>query len=222
MNECWLIICFILCLIIALGLALYPLRKQRFLVITLLPFILVAVAAAYSHWGAWLGWEDHLQQALKEKQVKAILQKINGPQELIAKLKAKLATEPDSARDLFLLGKLYASQNEWQQAHDVFKKAYQLQGDDEQIIVNYAQSIWQLNHQQFNTDIRVLFQKLLQKNQNQPDALAMLAMDAFMSHDYQQAINYWQRLLTLAHPQSDDAKAIRKAIAKAHSLSKKV
>ncbi len=43
----------------------------------------------------------------------------------------------------------------------------------------------------------------------------MLAMDAYMRHSYQQAINYWQHLLTIIPPQSDDAMAIRKAIAKA-------
>lgn len=43
----------------------------------------------------------------------------------------------------------------------------------------------------------------------------MLAMHAYLSHDYEAAINYWQRLLQLAPAQSEEALAIRKAIAKA-------
>lgn len=43
----------------------------------------------------------------------------------------------------------------------------------------------------------------------------MLAMDAFVSHAYEDAIRYWQRLLKLAPEQSEEAQAIRKAIAKA-------
>ena len=75
--------------------------------------------------------------------------------------------------------------------------------------------MWQLNHQKFNGESRALLQAVLKKNANQPDALAMLAMDAFIGHAYQRAIDYWQRLLKIAPPQSDDAEAIRKAIAKA-------
>ena len=58
---------------------------------------------------------------------------------------------------------------------------------------------------------------MLQRNPNQPDAIAMLATDAFEQDDFQQAIDYWQHLLDLIPPQSDEAKAIRRAINKARA-----
>ena len=60
-----------------------------------------------------------------------------------------------------------------------------------------------------------MFFSVLKSNPKQPDALAMLAMDAFLSKAYSQAIAYWERLLVLVPKDSEDALAIRKAIAKA-------
>ncbi len=218
MNELWFIAGFFVLLMIALAIVFYPLRKKKLAVAALAPIVIVIVILAYWRWGSWLDWQRYVQQESKQEQVQAILKSMNGPQEIIDKLQAQLATQPESARGWYLLGRLYASQNDWPRAQDAFAKAHQLKADDEQITINYAQSIWQLNQQKFNENSRRLFKIVLEKNANQPDALAMLAMDAFMSHDYQKAIDYWQRLLKLAPPESDDAKAIQKAIAKAQSL----
>ena len=45
----------------------------------------------------------------------------------------------------------------------------------------------------------------------------MLAMDAYSRHSYQQAIDYWQRLLKQVTVKSEEGQAIRKAIAKAQA-----
>lgn len=215
MNEWWLLVCFIVLSLLALPVALYPLRKTRVLVLSLIPTLILALSLAYWHWGTWQNWQAYIHREAKQQQVQAVLQTIKSPAELIDRLQARLKENPESARGWYLLGRLYASQNEWLQARDAFSKAYQLNREDEAAAVNYAQSLWQLNQQQFNEQTRGLFKTLLQKNPNQPDALAMLAMDAFTSHDYQRAINYWQQLLKLAPEQSEEAQMIRKAIAKA-------
>jgi len=219
MNERWFMVGFIVFLIIALMVALYPLRKQKIAVISLLPLLIIIITFAYWHWGSFADWRNYLQDISRQQQVQALLQTIHGPQELIEKLQARLSDKPESARGWYLLGRLYASQQQWQHAHDAFAKAHQFLPNDEQITVNYAQSIWQLNKNKFDDTSRALFKTVLQKNENQPDALAMLAMDAFVSHDYPQAISYWQRLLKLAPPDSEDAKALRKAITKAQQRS---
>lgn len=204
--------------IIAMALVFFPVRKgvnKIFLIVT--PIILLAlIFTGYHYWGAGTEWQDYQQQLIKQEQIKALVKSVKGkPQLLIEKLKARLAKEPESARGWYLLGRLYASQNEWQQAFQAYEKAHQLAPDNEEATINYVQSLWHLNHRQFNKEIRELFQLVLQKNPKQPDALAMLAMDAFIRHAYQQAINYWQELLDIVPPQSADAQAIRKAIAKA-------
>ncbi len=214
MNEWWLLGGLLFLLVMALVLACYPLRHSKISVLTLTPILFCLVSSAYWRWGAWFDLKNHLYQQAKQQQIQDMLQSVRSPQELVDKLKARLQQQPDSARGWYLLGRLYASQDQWPAAHDAYGKAYQLKAD-EPTTVNYAQSLWQINHQQFNDEIRALLHTALQKNAHQPDALAMLAMDAFIGHAYQQAIDYWQQLLKIAPPQSEEAHAIRKAIARA-------
>ena len=220
MNEWSLLLVFVVFLIISLIVALYPLQKRAMSGMLLAPIIFSLVAFAYWRWGAWPDLNRFIHQQARQQQAQAMLKSIRNPQELIDRLKARLEQQPDSPRGWYLLGRVFASQEQWPQAHEAFAKAHHLKPDDEQTTVNYAQSLWQLNHQKFNDESRALFQTVLQKNANQPDALAMLAMDAFIGHAYQQAIDYWQRLLKFAPPQSEEAQSIRKAIAKAqHSMT---
>lgn len=215
MNEWWLLSCFILLILLALSVVLYPLRKTKKIIIFLTPIVMIGVFLAYWRWGAWQDWQHYVHREEKQREMQAVLQTIKSPAQLIARLQARLQANPDSGRGWYLLGRLYTAQNQWLSARDAFARAHQLEPDNEQATVNYAHSLWQLNQQQFDEQIRALFKALLQKNPEQPDALAMLAMDAFTSHDYQLAINYWQHLLKLAPEQSEEAKMIRKAIAKA-------
>ncbi|GGI78699.1 tetratricopeptide repeat protein [Legionella impletisoli] len=206
---------------IALSLVFYPLRLKKSWVISITPLFIILITTAYWQWGGWVHWQAYLGEQKKQRQVQEVLKSIKSPQELILKLKTRVDNNPLDPRGWYLLGRLYTTQEAWDDANQAFKTAYALNSDDIQIAVNYAQSQWQLNHHQFNDSIRGLFFSVLQKQPNQPDALAMLAMDSFISHDYGQAIQYWQQLLSLVHPDSEDAQAIRKAIAKAQSLTQK-
>ena len=214
MNEWWLLGGFIVLLSCALVITLYPLRKQTISMILLAPVLFCLVSVTYWRWGSWVDWKQYIHQQEKQRQVQVMLQSIRTPQELIDKLKARVQQQPGRARGWYLLGRLYSSQAEWSQARDSYAKAYRLDAD-EQTTVNYAYSLWQLNHQQFNGEIRALYESVLRKNVKQPDALAMLAMDAYIGHAYQQAIDYWQQLLKMAPIGSEDAQAIQSAIVKA-------
>jgi cytochrome c-type biogenesis protein CcmH len=214
-NELGLLVGLFGLIMVALVIALYPLRKEKFSIHVLSPVILFLSASAYWYWGAWPEWSHYRQQQARQKDVQAMLRTVKGPQELINKLTAHLTKQPDSARGWYLLGRLYAGMNEWSNARDAYGKAHQLEPGNEQVTVNYAQSLWQVNHKIFDDRIRNVFQEILKTNSEQPDTLAMLAMDAYQRHSDQEAIAYWQRLLKLAPTSSDEAELIRKAIAKA-------
>ena len=214
MNE-GLLIGFLVLLSIACGVMLYPLRQSRTFCWLLIPAVILLAVIAYWHWGAWRELARYQQQQIQQQRLEALLKSMHGPQGIIKALRAKLAKTPNSARGWFLLGRLYVSQQQWPQAYAAFKHAHRLQKDNDTITVHYAQSLWELNQQQFNSHVRDLLKTVLQHNSEQPDALAMLAMDAFQQKNYQPAIDYWQRLLKQVPPQSEQALAIRKAIAKA-------
>jgi cytochrome c-type biogenesis protein CcmH len=215
MNEWFLLGLLVGITFLASTLIVYPLRRHFMVSSLLIPLIFVLSFTGYYYWGGFGKWQDYIQRQHEKMQAETVLKSIKSPQELIEKLRAKLDDSPKSAKGWYLLGRLYTGQNEKQNAADAFAKAYQLNPNEEQYAVNYAHSLWQLHNRQFTGHITEIFTNLLKNNPNQPDALAMLAMDAYESHAYEDAISYWQRLLKLAPQQSDEAQAIRKAIAKA-------
>jgi len=180
--------------------------------------ICMVCGVGYWHWGAWDKWNKYQRQLEKQQYLQTLLKSNDNPAIWIEKLTLKLKANQNSAKGWYLLGRLYASQERWDKARVAFAKAKQLKPENIPITVNYAQSLWQLNHQAFNDEIRGLLHAVLKQKPNQPDALAMLAMDAFLRHSYKSAIDYWQQLLKVVSPQSKDALAIHKAIAKAQQL----
>ncbi len=222
MTE-WLLLllsCLLILLLLALVLALYPLHRSlpRGTSFLFALILILFVGLAYWHWGSGSAWRHYVQNQVKRRQVDEALKTMHDPSVLIASLKATLVKKPKSAKGWYLLGRLYASQQQWQLAQDAFTVAHQLKPQDIRIMVNYAQNLWQLNNQQFDDAVRDVFETVLKQDPNQPDALAMLALDAYNQHQFQRAIDYWQQLLKLAPKQSADAQSIRKAIAKAQQM----
>lgn len=208
MNAVFLI----LLLLIAVAIVVYPYQKkfqQTQVGIALL--LVISVPIGYWYWGSWQNLAKYTRQQI-------LLKSVKNPQQLVEKLKQHLAKDPDSARGWFLLGRLYASQSQWSEARDAFQRSHLLDPDNEQTTVNYVQSLWQMNHQVLNATIQKLLESILKKNPQQPDALSILALDAYRSHDYQKAIDYWTLLLKQVPPDSEDAKAIRQAIVKARNF----
>lgn len=203
-------------LVIALAIIVYPLRKQGTkIAMILLPLMLLVVTMGYRQWGAWPVWQTYLAEQNKQEEIKRVLAEIKSPEELIERLKSRLDDSPASARGWYLLGRLYVSQNALLKAQEAFAKACQLNPADESAQVNYIETRWQINDQKFDQLLRADLQALLQKNPDQPDALAMSAMDAYQQNNFLRAIQLWQHLLRLAPQNSPEAKSLRKAIAMA-------
>lgn len=215
MSEWWLLSFLVGITCVACSVIIYPLRRHFIASALLVPIVFVMAFSGYYYWGGFAKWQEYLHHEKSQKQAETVLKSIKSPQELIDKLRAKLDGSPKSAKGWYLLGRLYAGQDDRINAVDAFAKSVQFEPNNEQYAVNYAHSLWQLNNRQFTEQITRIFDELLKNNPNQPDALAMLAMDAYSRHAYESAIDYWQRLLKLTSSDSEEAAAIRKAIAKA-------
>jgi len=220
MSEWWFIVGLGLGTILAILFIVYPLRHRPVFASLLAPVLFVLVISGYYSWGGFGQWQQYVQENKKQERAKELLKTFKNPQELIDKLRARLDDSPQSAKGWYLLAKVYSSQGNQKEAVLAFAKAYHFKPEEEQYAVFYAHSLWVANNQQFNKQIRDIFYQLLGNNPNQPDALAMLAMDSFLAKRDEQAIEYWQRLLKLTSPQSEEAQSIRKAIAKAEERSR--
>jgi cytochrome c-type biogenesis protein CcmH len=219
MNPTVLFLIFGLLLILAIAIAIYPFSSERklFSCVSAMIFALGS-GLGYWQWGAWPALQEFEHQQAKHQKMQAAMKSLKNPQGVIEKLTQHLQQDPKSAQGWYLLGRIYAFQNQGSLAFDAFKKAHLLEPTNEQFSVNYTQSLWQIRHEKFDDEIRTLFHTLLKNNPKQPDSLSMLAIDAFQTREYQQAIQYWTQLLAVIPPESNDAKEIRRAIARANTF----
>ncbi len=177
--------------------------------------VLLVSGVFYYFWGGGALWHEYSQQQYKNKQARALLATIKNPDELITTLKKTLGNTAKSAEGWFLLGRLYSAQGNWSSACEAFALANQFAPNNQKTMSNYAYALWQNNGHKFTTTSRKLYHQLLQLNSEQPDALAMLAMDSYQQHQFNQAQQYWRRLLPLVNNNSEEEHKLRNAILEA-------
>lgn len=191
-------------------------KSPNYLTAIVLLIILPAAAILlYLHWGnsqSFFKWRIANQQAA---QIKADMAAYGSTQNIIHALQEKLQENPDSAKGWYLLGRLYMSQQQPQQAVQAFAKANHLQPDDIQIMQNYAASLFFANHEKLDTQSRQLLQKVMALQTDNLDAMNLYALGAYRDSDYQTAIQYWEKLLSLVPQQSDASKELLAMIAQA-------
>lgn len=219
MNE-WLLLLLLTASVVSIAVVL-PLRKTPFVASCVGLCTLGLALTGYWLWGGYPKWHAFLVKNQKTAQAKELLKSIGSTDALITKLRTKLDDTPKSAKGWYLLGKLYLREDKLKDAVSCFEKSYQFKPSSELYAVTYGQGLWQLNQYQFNPSVLAVFHKLIKENPNQPDALAMLAMEAYQRDDFAKALFYWQALLQLVPDNSEEAKAIRKAIAKASGKAQK-
>lgn len=173
----------------------------------------------YWQWGAWPVWHNYQLAKEKNFQAKQLLATIKSPGELIERLKARLATDPTSARGWFYLGRLYMNQNQWNNAVSALNKSYQLDSSPPDVAINYVESLLYQHQGKFTSQSRKILNEVLKNNPQQPDALALLATDAYQNKQFNKAKEYWTRLLALVPPHSKEAKALHRALASLKSAT---
>ncbi len=182
-------------------------------VLPLLALFLIAFALLwYAHFGAS---EQVAQQlALQHSDAQALLME-RDPQRIIARLRDRVQQHPDSAQGWFLLGKLYLSSGQWTLADDALAKAYRLRPAHTDTQLYYAQTLFFLSKGQLHTQAQRLLAEVLAQQPDNPLAIHLLAADAYQRGRYAQAIAYWERVLALYAPESEEGKALLQLIAKA-------
>lgn len=216
----WLLWIFIVVMMLAVAaIILVPLWRSSQLPWFSTVFVLLAVPLIsiplYLHWGdskdlsTWVVAQQHQQD------IKKFMTQFKNPQQVIDRLKLRLAQQPDSAQGWYLLGRIYFTSGKIELATDAFSKANRLKPNDSTIMLQYAQAMYFNNKQSLNKEATQLLNQVLAKQKNNPMAINLLAVNAYQHKQYQQAVNYWEKLLPLFPPQSKNAEVVLTAIAKA-------
>lgn len=195
--------------------ALFPVRKSQIGVVCVLVLFAGLLPALYMKLGGHTLLQAHEQKVANALRAQQYMAGLKGPEELIERLKERVESEPENAEGWYLLGRLYASQGQWLEAKDAFLHALNRAPQSEKIIVNYVQSIWQLQNERLDDGNRHMLEAVLARNTKQPDALLLLAADAYRNHQFSKAVLFWRQLLEQLPPDSKEAQTIRQAIEEA-------
>jgi cytochrome c-type biogenesis protein CcmH len=156
-------------------------------------------------------WYQFIQQQKALQQAQSILKQPKQVEHLLERLQQAVIEHPEDAKAWFLLGRIYAANQDWPHAHDALLQAYRLHPDDLKTALFYVETIWHTQGR-ITKQAHMILQRVLKKEPNQPDALLMLATDAKEHQCYQQAIMYWKRVLVMFPKDSEMYKILLEAI----------
>ena len=136
-------------------------------------------------------------------------------EEMVARLERAAAAQPDSAEGLYFLGRAYMAQNRPAEAARVFERAANLAGRQPELLGQWAQAQYFADDKKWSVKIQALTDEALKADPKEVTSLGLLGIAAFEDQRFEQAIGYWQRLMTEL-PEGDASRAaLEGGIAKA-------
>lgn len=176
-----------------------PAWVTAMIILILLPVIAIAL---YQHWGAYEKLKNYEEMQNRLSTLNQVLATGNKAQTLIHLLKNRLKQDPDSAQGWYLLAKIYLSENQFQPAADAFTNASKLKPDNMELVIARAQALYFASGKKMTAEVKNLIDQVLKQQPNNPNALNLLAVNAYMQKDYQTALDDWQKILLLLPPDS--------------------
>ncbi|MHC6226598.1 c-type cytochrome biogenesis protein CcmI [Pseudomonas sp. X10] len=142
-----------------------------------------------------LGLYLHFGAADKVELTREFAQAPKNMQEMTSRLERVVAAQPDSAEALYFLGRAYMADERPADAAKTFERAVALAGRQPELLGQWAQALYFANGKQWNPQLQALTDEALKTDPKEVTSLGLLGIAAFEGERYQQAIDYWQRLL---------------------------
>ncbi len=138
---------------------------------------------------------------------------------LIQQLEERLQKNPDDAKGWSILGRSYLALEMFPQSRHAFEKAVKLDGNDPQLLVDYADAL-AMDRKDQSLDGRpmALVDRALKLDPNNQKGLWLAGTAAYERHVFKTALKYWEKLYAMVPPGSDAAKSMESNIAEVRSL----
>ena len=137
---------------------------------------------------------------------------------LVERLAAKMRENPDDPEGWKLLGRSYVALGRFPEALDAYAKAAARKPRDAELLADMADVLATTRAERLQGEPEKLVLRALEIDPQNLKALALAGTAAFDRRDYASAARYWQRMLPLVEPGSEDARQIQGSIAEARSL----
>jgi cytochrome c-type biogenesis protein CcmH len=177
--------------------------RSRFPVWVLLPLVAAGSGALYYFLGA-------APDVVISRQLQVIDE--TTPEEAMADLMAAIekraAQRPDNLHYSALLGRYYMGQRDYGRAAQTYGALAASAPQDAQALAYAAQAEYLASGRELNDAARMKAEQALAVNPHQRTALGLLGMASFEQGSYRAAIEYWERLLAMEAPGSENATMI--------------
>jgi cytochrome c-type biogenesis protein CcmH len=136
---------------------------------------------------------------------------------MVERLAAKMRENPDDVEGWKMLGRSYAVLGRFADAVGAYAKAVERAPRDAELLADFADALAMVHGQKLQGEPEKLVLRALEIDPDNLKALALAGTAAFHRGDFKQAAEYWERMLPLVPPDSEDARGIRENIAEARS-----
>lgn len=127
-------------------------------------------------------------------------------QEMTSRLERAVQAQPDSAEGLYFLGRAYMADQRPADAARTFERAVALAGRQPELLGQWAQALYFAADKQWSAQVQALTDEALKADPKEVTSLGLRGIAAFEGERYQEAIDYWQRLLAQL-PEGDASRA---------------
>lgn len=154
-------------------------------------FVTVAAALLYDYYGSWRSGALGVEQA-----------SVPAVEQMVADLAARLhSTDGDDLQGWEMLGHAYVIMERYPDAVDAYGHAYKLAGDSQpEVLAGYAEALTLANPADFMVKALPLFEKVLQADPKNAQALWYGGLGAYERGDKPLAVRRWQALLAQDPP----------------------
>ncbi|MGP6420321.1 c-type cytochrome biogenesis protein CcmI [Pseudomonas putida] len=152
-----------------------------------------------------LGLYLHFGAADKVELTREFAQAPQSMEEMTRRLERAVAAQPDSAEGLYFLGRTYMAQERPADAAKMFERAANLAGRQPELLGQWAQAQYFADGKKWSDKIQALTDEALKADPKEVTSLGLLGIAAFEGERYQQAIDYWNRLLAQL-PEGDNSR----------------
>ena len=185
-----------------------PLRSSRLgKTLPVLAALLVPLAGVglYLHYGA----SDKVELAREFSQPPGSVA------EMTDRLERAVKAQPDSAEGVYFLARTYMAQDRPRDAAAMFERAVALAGRQPELLGQWAQALYFAGNKTFSAQVQALTSEALVGDPKEVTSLGLLGIAAFEGQRYQQAVDYWTRLLAALPAQDPSRSALQGGIARA-------
>ncbi|MDD2105446.1 MULTISPECIES: c-type cytochrome biogenesis protein CcmI [Pseudomonas] len=153
-----------------------------------------------------LGLYLHFGAADKVELTQEFAEAPKSMEEMTARLERVVQAQPDSAEAVYFLGRAYMAEQRPSDAARTFERAVALAGRQPELLGQWAQALYFAADKKWSPQLQALTDEALKADPNEVTSLGLRGIAAFEGERYQEAIDYWKRLLAQL-PEGDTSRA---------------